>query len=244
MVNDGSTTPFSFWLSTLNELTMTTLQKSISALAFCFTLSLILAVGGQAQVAQADLEQRDGLWYEKGTETPYSGPVAEPERMEGRMEDGHRVGEWVWYYPSGQREYLMVYSDEGQPLRAEGWHPNGNKDSERTFKEGQVDGPMRHWDHNGVLRQEHHFKAGQPHGKDTLWDHNGALLYTATYVEGKLDGPAIWWYPDGQKRWETHYAMGERTGTWAQYAPDGDLRMRSEWDNGTLVSRHNPHADH
>ncbi|HMB92648.1 MAG TPA: toxin-antitoxin system YwqK family antitoxin [Rhodothermales bacterium] len=223
---------------------MTTLRKVLYTLSLCLTFSLVLAAGVQAQVAQADLEQREGLWYDKDSETPYTGLVAEPDRMEGRMEAGKRVGEWVWYYPSGQREFLMVYDDEGQRVRAEGWHPNGNKDSERRFKDGQVDGVMRHWDHNGVLRQEHHFKAGQPHGKDTLWDHNGALLYTATYVEGKLDGPAIWWYTDGQKRWETLYAMGERTGTWAQYAPDGDLLMQSEWKDGSLVSRHNPHGNH
>lgn len=206
-------------------------------------IAILLAPVVNAQVLQSNLEEREGLWYEKGSNTPYSGQVTEPDRMEGQIENGKRIGEWVWYDSAGHREFLMVY-ENGERVRAIGWHPNGQQESEETYKDGQRDGLMRQWDDNGLLRQEQAFQAGKPHGTSTLWDHTGALLYTAEYKEGALHGPAIWWYSEDQKRWETHYAMGERTGIWSQYDPDGDLRMQSTWDQGTLVSRHNPHADH
>lgn len=220
-------------------MTTNKLFKSVLLLLF----ALLLAPVANAQVLQTDLEEREGMWYEKGSDTPYSGQVTEPDRMEGQIEDGKRIGEWVWYAPEGHREYMMVY-ENGERVRAMGWHPNGQKESEMTYKNDQRDGPMRQWDDNGLLRQEQAFQAGEPNGTNTLWDHTGALLYTAEYKEGALHGPVIWWYGEDQKRWETYYDMDERTGTWSQYDPDGDLRMQSTWNQDTLVSRHNPHADH
>ncbi len=223
---------------------MTTfLTRTGGLLLLILSGSLLLNQAVNAQIRLNDLELRDQLLYEPGSDTPYTGPVTDNGTTVGQVEAGKRMGEWVWYSPQGDREFMVVYED-GVRIRSMGWHPNGQRETEWTFKNGQPDGTMRSWDRHGTLRQERVMVAGLLQGSYQIWDHHGNLLYSATYTNGELDGPATWWHTNGNKRWETHYAAGEKTGTWEQRDTDGSLRMRTEWENGILVSRHNPHANH
>ena len=210
-------------------------------------LALLIAIAFLLHPAQAQmqpaLEERDGRWFAPGSDTPYTGPVTDPGRMQGQYTDGRRDGLWVWTYPDGQREYQMVY-EAGRRVRAQGWHPNGRLERTQSYQDDRLHGTVQSWDRHGTLREEASYAAGQRHGTYLLWDHDGQRLYTAEYQRGTLHGAAVWWYDDVRKRWETHYAEGRRTGTWSQWDPDGSLRMQSTWADGVLVSRHNPHAGH
>ena len=198
----------------------------------------------QAQVAFADLERRDGLYYEKGSETPFSGPVQSETGPTGQLENGNRVGEWLWSYPDGSQQFWLVYNNEGVRERSKRWHQNGRVDSEATYKNGRADGKMQHWYEDGTLRLEHSFVEGKQNGTETIWDQDGTLLYSAEFDDGERHGAVIWWYRNSNKRWETHFDHGVRTGTWIQSAEDGSLQMETKWEGGALVSRHDPHAGH
>jgi len=202
------------------------------------------ATSAWAQVRYADLEERDGLLYRDGSETPYSGPIVDPGELTGRVSNGLRDGEWLWTYPSGEPDHRMVYAS-GEITLSEGWHRNGQLELRWEYRDGVPHGTSRSWDRHGTLRQERAWANGRPEGTYRLWDHNGGVLYTAEYRDGALDGAVVWWYPSGQKRWETAYSQGKRAGTWTQYAPDGRVQMQSEWSAGELLSRiTNPHARH
>ena len=66
-----------------------------------------------------------------------------------------------------------------------GWHENGQKDSEQTFKDGKK------------------------HGLVTYWYDNGQKWKELTYKDGELDGLVTVWYENGQKERETTYKDGE-----------------------------------
>jgi antitoxin component YwqK of YwqJK toxin-antitoxin module len=206
-------------------------------------LLLVTASTVWAQVANSQLEERDGLWYVKGGETPYSGPVAGDDGPTGEMKDGRRTGTWIWTYEDGEKQFEMVY-DNGTRIKGTGWHANGKIESEMAFKDGIPNGPRRSWDDEGHLRHEEFFVDGKRNGRETVRDQNGAVLYTADYKDGEPDGEVVWWYADGTPRWTTHYEAGARSGRWSQMAPDGELMMESTWDAGKLVSRDNPHEGH
>ena len=76
-----------------------------------------------------DLAERDGLYYKKFTETPFTGKVTGEEQ--GSIENGKRDGAWVEYFESGQ-------------LRFEGKYKNGLKDGEwfSYYKKGLLAGPL------------------------------------------------------------------------------------------------------
>jgi antitoxin component YwqK of YwqJK toxin-antitoxin module len=84
-----------------------------------------------------DLVKRDGIYYKKLTETPFTGKVT--GRFQGRLENGKKEGEWVKYhdtkifskgsYKNGKREGDWV-----------GYHDNGNVSYRGSYKNGKKEG--------------------------------------------------------------------------------------------------------
>ena len=84
-----------------------------------------------------ELVKRDGIYYKKLTETPFTGKVT--GRFQGRLENGKKEGEWVKYhdtkifskgsYKNGKREGDWV-----------GYHDNGNVSYRGSYKNGKKEG--------------------------------------------------------------------------------------------------------
>ncbi len=201
-------------------------------------------LGSTAALAQAvhpdELEQREGLYYEKGSDTPYSGKVEDPGQMVGQVEDGQRTGQWKGWHENGRQAWVSEY-EEGRTRRHAMWYPNGQMRFEGNYGESGPDGLHVSWREDGQKVSERSYRQGKPDGKRQVWAPEGHLLHVAQYQDGQQHGPTIWYYADGQKRWETHYEAGQRTGTWTQWTRKGEVFMQSQWDHGTLVKRTNPH---
>ena len=54
-------------------------------------------------VTLGDSVERDGLYYEKFTDVPYTGEVTGEEQ--GSFKDGNKDGGWVGYHENGQLYY-------------------------------------------------------------------------------------------------------------------------------------------
>ena len=50
----------------------------------------------------SDLVERDGLYYKKFTETPFTGEIT--GGVQGNYKNGKKEGEWVHYHDNGQLE--------------------------------------------------------------------------------------------------------------------------------------------
>ena len=211
------------------------------------TLTLVLAMVAAPALAQTvhpdSLEQREGLYYENGSDTPYSGKVEDPGVMAGQVAEGHRIGHWEGWHENGRKAWVTTYEDRLPRYHAM-WHPNGQMRFEGNYAEGRPDGLHVSWNEDGQKVSERSYRVGKPEGKRQVWAPEGHLLLVAHYQDGQRHGPTTWYYANGQKRWETHYEAGERTGTWTQWTSKGELFMQSEWAGGTLVSQHNPHEGH
>lgn len=192
-------------------------------------------------VSAAELEQRGGLYYKKGSDVPFTGDMK--DEMSGRIEDGLRVGEWVSWHENGEKDSSVQY-EKGKISHLIRWHPNGVKGLESTYNEGRPHGQRLAWYENGTQQSVTNYVDGQVEGERKLWDLKGHLLLSAEYQSGKRHGATVWWYDNGQKRWETHYEEEARTGTWSQWDREGELFMQSEWAEGKLVKRHSPHEGH
>ena len=66
-----------------------------------------LAMGGEVKIE--DLVERDGLYYRKFTDVPFTGKTVEKEQ--GSFRNGKRDGPWVKYYENGQLEWKRTYKD-------------------------------------------------------------------------------------------------------------------------------------
>ena len=86
-----------------------------------------------------DLVQRDGLWYEKFNDIPFSGKIDEG-RTRTTFEDGKREGSWQGYYKNGQLHGKGEYVDGKKSGFWVFYHDNGHKSLEGKYINGKKEG--------------------------------------------------------------------------------------------------------
>jgi antitoxin component YwqK of YwqJK toxin-antitoxin module len=73
-----------------------------------------------------------------------------------------------------------------------GWHENGQKKREATFKDGKRDGLLTFWHENGQKQGESTFKEGEQDGLHTEWYENGQKRREATFKDGERVSAKYW----------------------------------------------------
>ena len=83
-----------------------------------------------------DLVQRDGLYYEKFTDVPFTGNSI--GKYQGKISKGKREGEWLEYYEDGQLHYKSNYKDGKQDGEWLSYYENGQLYSKSNHKDGEL----------------------------------------------------------------------------------------------------------
>jgi len=133
-----------------------------------------------------DFVEREGLYYKKSSDIPFTGKVTGKEK--GSIKNGKKVGPWIDCQDSrqitskGNYKYgkrvgpWVIYFDNGLIMS------KGNLTSKGNYKYGKKDGPwVGYWD-------------------------NGKLESKGTYKDGEMDGP---WF----SYWENGTVNDNLTGT-------------------------------
>ena len=108
-----------------------------------------------------DLVVRDGLYYKKFTDTPFTGKVSGNEQ--GKMKNGKKEGAWVTY------------------------HPNGQLELKGSYKNGEYEGDwVSYWD-TGQIKDKSNWKNNKREGERVNTNADGTVFhpYTGTYKNGK-----------------------------------------------------------
>ena len=109
-----------------------------------------------------DLEEKEGLFYNKNSNNPYTGNTFTLDEdglkyFEGNLIDGLMDGLWIWYYK------------------------NGNKESQRNYKNGELEGVKTEWYESGNKKSEVKYDNGYRDGLDIVWHNNGQKKSEAEY---------------------------------------------------------------
>ena len=94
-----------------------------------------------------DLVERDGIYYKKFTDVPFTGKVT--GEYQGSFKDGKRDGLWVSYYYNGQLKWKGNYKDGKVDGPFVSYWDNGKLQSEGTLKDGKEVGPWFYNPRNG-----------------------------------------------------------------------------------------------
>jgi antitoxin component YwqK of YwqJK toxin-antitoxin module len=86
-----------------------------------------------------DLEKRDGIYYKKFTEVPFTGKTT--GQTQETFKDGKTHGPWVKYHDNGQLMEQGIFSDDKTQGPWVQYHKNGQLHAKGTFKDGKMDGP-------------------------------------------------------------------------------------------------------
>ncbi len=120
-----------------------------------------------------ELEDREGVFYLKLSNTPYTGKSFEFH------ENGNKKSELT--LKEGKIDGLLLQ-----------WHANGQKKTEVNFKDGKEDGLRVSWYKDGQKEQESNWKDGQMDGTLTLWHKNGKKMAQGTAKGGKSISRQFW----------------------------------------------------
>lgn len=107
-------------------------------LIFILVLFNSTQIFSQKIVKYEDLEERNGLFFEIGTNTPFTGKciTTYPNGklgMGGFIKDGLRDGEWIWFYENGNKKRYCIYKNGLKDGPSIFYYKNGQKKSEIIF---------------------------------------------------------------------------------------------------------------
>ncbi len=105
-----------------------------------------------------DLVERDGIFYKKFTDVPFTGTTTSGEEQ-GSFKNGNKNDPWVIY------------------------HANGQLDTKGTRKNGKKDGPWVRYYDNGQLWFKGTYKDGKRDGLFMSYNEDGTVIpnFTGTY---------------------------------------------------------------
>ena len=109
------------------------------------------------------------------------------------------------------------------------WYENGNKEMEKTYKDGRLDGKhilyYNQGTKDGILYGEYHpyYKSGKKWREDT-------------YKDGELDGLSTCWWSTGWKKWEGNYKNEKQDGLWTGWYKYGRKYSERLWKDGKVVN--------
>ena len=84
-------------------------MKSIITFLTILFITLLFSPSWSDTLTIDDLVERDGLFYKKFTNTPFTGEVSGIQS--GDFKNGKRIGEWLTYYQNGQLRLIRNYKD-------------------------------------------------------------------------------------------------------------------------------------
>ncbi len=100
---------------------------------FCL---LFTSASWSEDVSYDDLIIRNGLHYEKFTDVPFSGDVVGKET--GKIKNGIRKGEWIFYTENGQLSGKGNYKDDKREGEWVTYHENGQLYKTEIWKDGKL----------------------------------------------------------------------------------------------------------
>ena len=144
-----------------------------------------------------DLVQRNGLYYRKFTDVPFTGPATDENEFglwsDGSLENGLKEGPWTRYYDEGQLWEKFIYQG-GLIQYHESWHENGQ------------------------LMETCEYKNDKLHGHHIQYFDNGQIKFKGMCEEGRCVGEWVYYYYNGQILKKTDY----ETGITITYDEDGE----------------------
>ena len=210
---------------------------------------------------ETTLVEREGVFYTKDTNKPYSGQVFflyddGKKKEEGIFKDGKKDGLFKVWYENGQKMYEGTYKDNVINGLGRKWYDNGQQESEVNFIDGEKqgvqigwykngqkefefvkDGVCTEWYKDGQKKYEGNNINGKHEGEWMSWSPNGLDKILIEYKNGEiLNGTFTTWYENGQKEEEGNYKDGEKDGLWISWDENGQILSDETYDDGFRVS--------
>ncbi len=174
-------------------------QKMKKTLLIILPLLLIVGCSQPKPINYEEmLNEKNGVFYTKDTNEPYSGSVFALNWVGENESQG--------ILKNGKPDGLWTYWNRHERIKIEGNWEDGDSTGLWTMYLVTTDDSVSY----KIKLKEDTYKEGVSHGKWTRWDYfNEQKSSEGTYKDGKLDGKRTWWNENGQKTYEDIWKDGE-----------------------------------
>lgn len=181
-------------------------------LFFCFNILFAQNSNGEGGINQKDANNlKQGHWIIFNQNGKYTGYSEGQKVEEGDYLNNKKVGVWTKYYP------------------------NGNVNHEITFTNNTPNGYAKFYYKDGTLQEEGMWQGSKWVGEYKYYHENGQVFYHWNYnSSGKRDGRQEYYHANGNLMFEGDWKSGNETGVIKEYYEDGSLKAERSFNNGKI----------
>ncbi len=195
-------------------------------LVFSLTILSTLTFAQKNKISIFQLDQINGLFYQRNTIGPFSGTAVEEhpngkKKMSVPIKEGKFQGTIKEWSSNGTKIYESEYDQGKQHGKETQWYATGRKKVELSYVRGEPNGICTEWHKMGKKKSEGNFIMGKEDGKHLWWYANGRIDQEAFYKNGETDGVVKNWFKSGQLKLESHYKMGLKEGKTSKWYANG-----------------------
>ncbi|MDB3932951.1 hypothetical protein N9393_01315 [Luminiphilus sp.] len=220
---------------------------------------ILLSACSEPTIDRDELVEREGIFYEKFSNEPYSGKTT--GRTIGKIVEGNYEGGVLTYHENGQLESQQVIVRGVREGEFRGFDEEGNIELVTLVANGELNGQARFFK-EGELSEVITYKNGVRHGlyesfsevssyrkgryDDGMMVGKWELTLNADTINGieefmtleKSEGrhPTARFHPNGQVAESGMRESGGKVGTWYYYDKEGDLTGTVEFVNGKEIT--------
>ncbi|MHC5310277.1 toxin-antitoxin system YwqK family antitoxin [Myroides sp. LJL116] len=122
-------------------------------------------------------------------------------------------------------------ADNGQITEYWLYYPNGQLQKHLKYTQEKINGPVTEYFQDGTIKSQKNYINGKLDGQVIQRDLTGNTELL-TYNNDALHGPYQKNYVDGKLAQKGNYANNEKTGSWISYLPNGDIELEANYLNG------------
>jgi len=205
-------------------------MKTIKFLLLVLFLSPLLIQAQDENKTDAK-GRKTGKWtvkYEDGKTTRYT----------GEFKDGKPIGEFKYYYETGELKSTLKFRSDGKSSFAVFYHTKedgGKKMSEGKYIDQKKDSTWVYYDNSEIKTYTQEYKNDLEHGKKYIYYISGKLSEEFTYVNGVLEGKWGQYFEGGHRRKVGNYKEGVLWGQVSVYNGEtGKLEQEMLYKKGVV----------
>jgi antitoxin component YwqK of YwqJK toxin-antitoxin module len=197
------------------------------------------------------LRNKIGIW----TEYHNTGEF----KAKGLYADGHRIGEWEFFYPSGKIEQKGKYDKKGRPQGVWKWYyENGPIMRTENYVNGRREGMMTDLTEDGLVLTKGEYVDNMKEGlwvyelpnyreigkyaagkQDSVWNSyympKNKKRFEGRFINDEPEGIHTWYYENGKKQFFGNYTGGLKQGDWKFYDEAGYNYLTITFENDIEV---------
>lgn len=152
---------------------------------------------------------------------------------EGQMVNSKENGEWIYYYPDGEKRLMATYEDGLENGRFEWYTSDGKVTEVGNYQNGLKHGFWLTYYPNGEVFDSVGYEADRMQGLFIKKYISGSIMQKGTYSRDRHAGQWVSYHENGQKESQGNFEEGIQTGMWEFWNDQGTKLQDIDYNSDT-----------